>query len=327
MPRHRRLAQIHFHRRLVLLTMAAVVALSSCGAPEPDVTLTPSRSTPATLPTPTESVTPSETPSLAQGEFPTAATTGVPEDWEPAIERNGDFVIDKPGTIIEDARLTGGVLYIRADNVTLRRVELVNARVSNVWNHQCFNGLVIEDSTILRGDSDIAQPAVEAGGYTATRVKIDGPSEGFRASGYDFGCDPVLIEDSWIHVEPADGCHGDSWHGDGIQGYFAPSLTVRNTRVALGGKEGCVGNSPFFYPNQKNTEAHIEGLLIEGGGFGFRLETPGSVENLKIVADSWEYGPMRVTSCDDVEWGEGNEVVKEKDDGTLTSVEPLECTP
>ena len=259
-------------------------------------------------------------------DFPTAATTGVPAGWQPTQEKTGEYTIFEEGAVVEDLRLTDGILFIRARNVTLRRVELIDSRIINDYGRDRFNGLRIEETSILRGPSDVGQPAVQAGGYTAVRVKMDGVSEGFRISEKEIGCEPVVIEDSWLRLAPPDDCHDpDLWHGDGIQGYLGPPVTVRNTYVNLDQTDDCPGTAAFFYPDQGNSRAVVENLLVEGGPYVFRLGTPGTVRGLKVVEGSWMYGAVDITDCSSVDWGEGNEVVQVGADGSLKTVGPLKC--
>ena len=264
--------------------------------------------------------------SVSSDSIPTSKSTGVPEGWQPKTERAGEYTIFDEGAVIEDLRLTNGVLYVRAPNVTLRRVELVSSRIVNDYGRDCFNGLRIEDSTILRGGTDIEMPAISSGGYTATRVKIDGPSEGFRIGEQDSGCGPVLIEDTWMKLAPPDKCDGaEYWHGDGVQAYRGPELTIRDSYINLAQTADCPGNAAFFYPDQENARATVENVVMSGGAFVFRLSMPGSVSGLKILMNSWTYGAVDVANCDEVKWGAGNELVAERDDGTLVPVEPLKC--
>jgi hypothetical protein len=228
--------------------------------------------------------------------------------------------------VIQDLRITGGILYIRGHNVTLRHVELVSARIVNEYAGVCYSGLKIEDSTILRGKVDLEMPVVESGGYTATRVKIDGVSEGFRVGGTDVGCGPVTIQDSWVRVVAPEGCtDNSSWHGDGVQGYLGVALTIRHSAITLAERPDCTGTAAFFYPDQGNTRVTIDGMLLSGGGYVFRLGTPGTVKNLKIVDGSWGFAPLDVSSCSQVTWGSGNEVVRVAANGALTSVKSLSC--
>jgi hypothetical protein len=85
------------------------------------------------------------------------------------------------------------------------------------------------------------------------------------------------------------------WHGDGLQGYAGPELVIRNVTLELVETGGCGGTAPFFYPaDQGNTSATINGLLVIGGGYSFRMGTPGSVSGLKVANGEWYYGTHEV---------------------------------
>ena len=188
------------------------------------------------------------------GAFPTQATTGVPAGWTPAQVVNGTYRITTPGAVVQDLQVNGSI-EVAAPNVTIRRVEVVGGGIDNFAGPTCQSGLVVEDTTIRRGTGTTRAtdpPALGAGGYTARRVEIDGLPEGFRVGGRVAGCGPVVIESSWASVVRPDEC-GD-WHGDGIQGYRGPALTVRQTSLILD-EAGCGGTAPFFYPHsQGNTQ-------------------------------------------------------------------------
>lgn len=229
--------------------------------------------------------------------FPTREAAGLPAGWTPSKSITGNYWVREPGAVVEDLRITNGDLVIDAPGVTVRRIEIVGGRIENRPGKDCHNGLVIEDSTITRSTGptrDTDQPAVGTGGYTARNVKIDNVAQGFRVGGGTDGkCGTVTIEDSFVRVVPPDICR--DWHGDGIQGYDGPHLMVRNVTLELSTATGCGGTAPFFYPaNQGNTSVDIDGLLVVGGGYPFRLGMPGSVKNLNIVGSSWGYGPIDV---------------------------------
>lgn len=306
--------------------------------PAPTVTVTAPASPAATVTapasaSPTVSATPSSTATPAANGFPDATTTGVPSGWQPKTIRTGDYRVTTAGAVVEDVRITGGNLYIAAANVTLRRVEMIDGRIINFANGRCNNGLTLEQVSVVRQSHPQAwDPAIEAGGYTARNLKVDGWWEGPRVGGVDFtpACGPVVIESSWINVAAPAECWSNpdasGWHGDGIQGYMGAPLTVRDTAITLTGRlPNCGGNAALFYPDQGNSRATIDNVLLAGGGFPFRLGTPGTVRNLKVVDGSWEYGPTDVRDCSQVTWGTGNEVVKVNPDGTLTTVRALRC--
>lgn len=286
-------------------------------SPTPTTSPAPTTAPPSSAPSVTASPSPSGGVAAAAAGFPTRQSTGVPSGWTPKKTVTGDYIVKTEGAVVEDLRLTNGVLYVRAKNVTLRRVELSSARIVNDYAGVCYNGLRIEDTSILRGSKDVGMPAVESGGYTALRVKIDGPSEGFRAGEKGSGCGPIVIQDSWAQLDPPDGCTGnDYWHGDGLQGYMGPAVTIKNSYINLAQTKNCVGTSALFYPDQGNTKITVDRLLLAGGGYVFRTGTPGSVSGLKIIDDSWTWGPVDVEDCSKLTWGSGNEIVTVNSNGT-----------
>ena len=233
----------------------------------------------------------------APGVPPTPVTAGVPAGWVPAQTRSNDLTVTQPGAVVQDILFTGGNLNIEAPNVTVRRVKLQGGRLSNTQGG-CANGLVVENSTFepppgqTRSGPNDTEGAVGVGGYTARRVKIWNRAEGFRVGGNNSGCGAVRIEDSFVRVTSPSGC-GD-WHGDGLQGYTGPPLSVHNVTIDFV-EDLCGGTAPFFVPSgQGNTSAEVNGLLVKGGGASFRLGVPGSVRGLKIVDGSWHYSAVDV---------------------------------
>jgi hypothetical protein len=263
-------------------------ALAHCpvATPVPSPSITPT-------PAPSPSTSPTTSPPTAG--WPNAASTGVPAGWSPTSTRTADLTVSTAGTVVEDIRLINADIVVRAANVTIRRVELQGGRIYNDAG-PCANGLTVEDVSLIRSPGQVTRAtdpsALGVGGYTARRVEINGLPEGFRVGGRSAGCGPVIIEHSYARVVRPDEC-GD-WHGDGIQGYDGPALTVRRVTLDLI-ETGCGGTAPFFYPSgQGNTSVAIDGLLVKGGGYAFRLGTPGTVADLNIVQGSWGYGPIAV---------------------------------
>jgi hypothetical protein len=246
-------------------------------------------------PRPSPSVSASPLPILG---FPNPANTGVPNGWVPASTRYTDLRVTTSGAVVQDIRFVNATLIIDAPNVTVRRVEIQGGRINNVPNNTCRNGLVIEDTSIIRAPNQVTvwndPPAVMHGGYTARRVEVIGLPEAFRVGGAgSFACGPVVIENSYVKVNSPDTC-GD-WHGDGVQGYDGPAVTIRNVTLDLDERSNCGGTAPYFYPrNQGNTSATVDRLLVRGGGYPFRQGMPGTVRGLKIVEGTWGYGPIDV---------------------------------
>jgi uncharacterized protein DUF4082 len=261
-------------------------------SPTPSDTPTP---TPSDTPTPTTEPSPTTTPTPPPGgvpTFPTRTSVGLPDGWTPQRQVTGDLRIREAGTVLEDVRVTNGTIYVDAPNVTLRRIEGINARVVNDSSNACKNGLLIEASTFTADGTDDLQ-VIGPGGYTARNILIDGVPEALRVGGKSVGCGPVVIENSYIRVTPPRPCI--DWHGDGIQGYDGPALTVRRTTIVMEETASCGGTAPFFYPSgQGNTSLDVDGLLVQGGGYSFRSGTSGSVRNLYVVDRGWGYAPVDV---------------------------------
>ena len=240
---------------------------------------------------------PSPTPLPVLG-FPNPANTGTPLGWVPVSTRSTDLRITTAGAVVQDIRFVNASLIIDAPNVIVRRVEIQGGRIDNSPGSVCRNGLVVENSSILRAPGQITRatdaPALQHGGYTARGVEVLGLPEAFRVGGAtSLGCGPVTLENSFAKVVSPDVC-GD-WHGDGVQGYDGAAVTIRNVTVDMTELAGCSGTAPFFYPrNQGNTSVYIDRLLLKGGGFVFRNGMPGTVRGLKVVDGSWGYGPIDV---------------------------------
>jgi hypothetical protein len=269
---------------------------------------------------------PAPAPSAPSGGFPNPSTTGVPAGWVPAETRSSDLVVTTPGAVVQDVRLLNADIVVQAPNVTIRRVDLQGGRINNWEGPSCSNGLVVEDSTFEpppgQQFSDDTEGATGVGGYTARRVKIWRREEGFRDGGKGGGCGPVTIQDSFAKISIPPGCPGDP-HSDGIQGYDGPPLTVTNTTIDF--TEAACGTAPFFVPkNQSNTTATVNGLLVMGGGYPFRMGVPGTVSNLNIVNRSWGYGPIDV-ACSVVSSWSANIVTTTPDYQIASVVRPQPC--
>jgi hypothetical protein len=235
-------------------------------------------------------------PSTSAGGFPNPSTTGVPAGWTPATTRSTSMSVNTPGAVVENVLFANGAkLNINADNVTVRRSKFEGGWIET----DCSNsGVLIEDVTLDRASPETngGEGVISYGGYTARRVEITDRSEGFRESA-DQGC-VTVIEDSFLNITPPEGC-GD-WHGDGIQGYGGRNLHVRNVTIDFH-DETCGATAPFFYESgsccSPNGHATVDRLLLKGGGYSFRLGTPGSVQGLRIVNGSWRYGPILITGA------------------------------
>lgn len=234
-------------------------------------------------------------PPAPAGGFPSPASTGVPAGWAPKAVYTSTVTIKTPGAVVEDIQIDNGDLMIMAPNVTVRRVMLRGGRLLNAQGPTCAGqGMVVEDSTIQPppglGDPVTEPYVIGEGGYTLRRVKVWRAGDGPRMSYRPEGCGPVTIEDSFISVTQAG---NPAWHTDGLQAYYGSHLNVRNVTIdARGDRYGT--SAAFFYPNQFNESATVDGLLLLGGAYSFRLGEPSTVKGLRIVDKSWLFGPLDV---------------------------------
>ena len=250
-------------------------------------TPTPGPTTPVPTTAPATTRPPTTTPPSG---FPTPATTGVPNGWVPTQVRTSNLRVTAANSVIQDLRITGSIT-IAAVNVTIRRVEVINGSI-DLTNAACQNGNTLIEDTSIIGAPGHPDGAIRPGGYTARRVEVNGPQEGYRDGGRSIGCGPVTIEDSFARAVAPSPC--PDWHGDALQGYDGPPLIVRNVTLELVERSNCGGTAPFFVPrNQGNTSVDVNRLLVIGGGYTFRLGMPGRVVALRI-ATGWAYGPIDV---------------------------------
>jgi hypothetical protein len=234
-------------------------------------------------------------------QFPNRRTTGVPAGWAPRQTRGTDLTITRPGAVVQDVRFTNGAsIVVKADNVTIRRVDLQGGTITNQYGDAptgCGHDLLVEDTSFEQvpgrfEPSDF--PVLGEGSYTARRIEVDGRGEGPRFS----DCGPVTLEDSFILIHGADpgtaAC--EAVHSDGVQAVHGVGGTVRNNTIVF---ETACGTSPWFVTDHDaNTGVyHIDRLLVAGAGYSFRQGLPGSVTRLRIVNDSWVYGPLGDMVC------------------------------
>jgi hypothetical protein len=234
------------------------------------------------------------------GGFPNPASTGVPAGWTPAQTRSTDLTVTTPGAVVQDTLFTNGAkIVVMADNVTIRRVDMQGGYITNQYGAapaNCGHNMLVEDTTFEQIPGQFAPsdfPVIGEGSYTARRIEVEGRGEGPRLS----NCGPVTLEDSFIKIHGADQgtpqC--EQVHSDGVQGYDGVGATARNNTIIF---ETYCGTSPWFVANNGNTGVYnVDRLLVSGAGFTFRQNLPGSVTGLRIVNNSWVYGPLDQMNC------------------------------
>jgi hypothetical protein len=268
-------------------------------APTSTAPTSPTSQPVASQSTSTATTNPSTSPRT--GAFPNPASTGVPAGWAPKQTTSSDLTVTTDGAIVEDIRFTNGAsIVVKADDVTIRRVDLQGGIISNQFGDApagCGHNLLVEDTTFERIPGTFKPddyPVLGEGSYTARRIEVDGRGEGPRLS----DCGPVTLEDSFIRIHGADpgtaAC--DQVHSDGVQAFAGVGATARNNTIIM--QTPC-GTSPWFVvnPSVNTGQYHIDGLLVGGGGFSFRQQVSASVTGLRIVDKSWVYGPLDEMDC------------------------------
>jgi hypothetical protein len=253
-----------------------------------------------------------ETPPGEQ--FPNPSTTGVPEGWTPAETRSADLTVTQDGAVVQNILFTNGAhLFVQGDDVVVRNVKFEGGSIINDtrWP-ECGNNLLVEDATFVPVAGQQQQgsdfPAISNGDYTARRVQIMNRGEGFRAS----DCGPVILEDNFVYVAGAEPGTAtcELLHQDGVQGYYAEGVTATNNTLT---SNDC-GTSAFFVgwgstdPNAPgtpiNTGAYrVDRMLVSGAGYTFRMQAEDvRVTGLRIVDQSWVFGPLGVACSKVDEW-------------------------
>ncbi|MFC7533537.1 hypothetical protein [Actinoplanes sp. GCM10030250] len=244
--------------------------------------------------------------------YPTAGCTGVPAGWSPKKTIEGDLTVTKAGAVISDHLVTGTIL-VKAPDVTIRRTRIYGG-VDNFLSDKIYGHLTIEDTEVVNkpGESVSSneQYAFGVANYTCRRCKVMNRIEGWRIGASSFaGAAQVTIEDSFAQLAvPAGMCQSVDPHGDGIQGYGAPTAVIRHNTIDQR-RDDCP-TAPIFIPDQDNAGGTIQDNLLAGGGYALRL-TGGNfpaVTGNKIVGGSAEYGPVEVDCAKIGNWG-GNAVV------------------
>jgi hypothetical protein len=241
-------------------------------------------------------------PAVGQ-QFPTPGNTGTPAGWKPKSVHQGDLVVDKPNTVIEDIEVTGEI-DVQAANVTIRRAR-VHGRVWNQF-YPKVQGSALTQFHMTVQDSDIGDGttldntddgAIGPGNYVAENNEVRG-SDGFRVSQADAvagGDGSIVIRNNWFE---ADDVNGDcEHHVDGVQGYFGGNKVTITGNTLDSRMQECVTGMIFFGDDSKG--ATVEGNLLMASSYPLRIQDdhtpdvgPWSIHNNALVYND---GPGALT--------------------------------
>ncbi|MGW0485317.1 hypothetical protein [Nonomuraea sp. NPDC003214] len=295
----------------VLLAAVAVLVLAACQA------------TPAVRPSDPPVAAPTPSPGIVRPDgsscpdHPTPACTGAPKAVKlTPVAPNLDGVayrVKTPGAVLDGVHVPGP-LVIHADDVTVRN-SVIDGHVTNADGAKTFR-FSISDTTVGTTKTCGPLPAIGQDKYTASRVLVQGHSDGFRVSG-----DDVRISDSFVKL-----CSNPGDHSDGIQAYVGGTglLFHHNTVDQRAAKDI---TAPIFLVDEKSRDVVVTDNLVMGGTFSIQVRNAGGkqvVRGNKLVDKSWVYGPVD-SECARTEWA-GNELVTIDADYRVTSiVGPLRC--
>ncbi len=294
-------------RGRLLVAVTALALAAACQA-------APTR--PAAAPSPPPKIVRADGSSCP--DHPTPACTGAPRGRKlTPLKLNTENVayrVRERGAVLDGVHIAGPLL-VHADDVTIRN-SVIDGHVTNADGDTSFR-FAIEDSTVgVAAGTCGPLPAIGHDKYTATRVLVQGHSDGFRVSG-----DDVRIRDSFVKL-----CSNPGDHSDGIQAYNGGTgLLFQHNTVDQRAAEHIT--APIFLVDEKSRDVVVTDNLVMGGTFSIQVRNAGGrqvVRGNKLVDRSWVYGPVD-SECGRTDWA-GNELVTIDADYRVTSiVGPLRC--
>lgn len=259
--------------------------------PTPTPTPTPS---PKPTPTPTQSPTPVPTPVPAPtlNGWPNASNTGVPAGTALSIV-NGDLTVTQAGAII-DAKDVRGKIYVRANNVTIKRTKATGG--IQIRSDLGNTGLVIEDTEMGPSSGSGGDDGISFDNYTCVRCNIHNFSDGGKLNGN------VTIVDSYIH----DLYQKSGDHNDGLQNYAGSgNVTIKHSTISGAPTNvSDVGNAAIFMADYPTGTMTIDGCLLSGGQYTLQALDNAKyvIINNRFVRGSYNYGTHRVSNPSNVTW-------------------------
>lgn len=233
-------------------------------------------------------------------DYPRPDCTGVPTGTT-FTNTVGSYTASTNNQVIDGWHITGD-LTVTANNVTIKNTQVDGTIVNDIASASYMTNIM--DTTIGVASSCVVSPGIDTpndmGGYTATRVKIIGHDDGFRAGGSN-----ITVRDSYVK-----NCGFSASHGDGIQDYpYADNLVFDHNTMDLCGQwstvptstSGCNvpgHNSPIFVhsswswsggPGSRNVT--ITNNLALGGVYTLYLlpHSTWTITGNRVVNNTWDY--------------------------------------
>ena len=168
------------------------------------------------------------------GGKPNASNTGVP-DGTPLEVHDGDMVITGAGTVVDAVDVRGSI-YVRADNVTIRRSLIrgdgqgtgsTDALIASWWGNK---GLLIQDTTVRADIESVNLDGISGQGFVAERVEIARVVDNVKVIGGN-----AVVKSSWLHdstYSSNDPNQPDGvTHDDGVQVEGGPNTLIQGNNI------------------------------------------------------------------------------------------------
>jgi hypothetical protein len=247
--------------------------------------------------------------------FPDPSNTGV-TPGSPLATANGVVTLSSPGQVYQNKQLTGS-LIIKAPNVTIRNVRLINTdpyyaiAVKNNDDWDNSNANLTLDHVEINANGNPAIKGIAFNGFTARHVYFHNGADCAH-----FGVN-VVIEDSYCVLGPDannDGnpdsgnfCNGPD-HFDGYQSDGGDNITLRHNTI----RNPCDQTSAILMSTNTSPIDHvvIDNNLVSGGGYTIYCGTDSggvaghetytnNVTSREFYPKGGYWGPS--TSCEDVD--------------------------
>lgn len=221
--------------------------------------------------------------------FPTASTTG-PRSGSQLKRHNGDIVVTKPGTVLENLDVNGFVT-VRAANVTIRNSIVRGGKpkghaIGLITNYGHKN-LVVKDTLIQPQQRSVQFDGIKGSNFTAERVHIKGGVDNIKIHGGDNVkiVDSLLEDTDYFSKDPLQ--RGNPTHNDNIQVLNGKNITIENNTIRGASNFAILGAAAHGAAQMK-----IEGNYLDGGHCTLKLQTNGKNSNKAEVRDN-VFGPNR----------------------------------
>ncbi|WP_198671826.1 right-handed parallel beta-helix repeat-containing protein [Desertihabitans aurantiacus] len=236
---------------------------------------------------------------------PGPSNTGVPKGTKLKVHK-GDLTITKDGTVI-DGRDIRGYVYVKADNVVIKRSVVRGGTVKNqdralIMAWWGAKNLKVTDSTLKASTPSLRLDGLSGSGFTADRLNISGVVDPVKVIGGN-----VTVKRSYLHnstYSSKDPNQRDGrTHDDSIQITGGSKISIVNNTLEDAHNAAIMMSSARY----KTGDITISGNWIGDGACTINITTAdkGAIRDLQIRDNSFgrgKYGkvcPIRIPRSTD----------------------------